>query len=132
MIPLAPGKEPERAGKSRKEPERAGKRKRRKIIMATKDDPLVVIFEKRLKESDINDQGILIEEVLEEYFGYLRYLKVTVPSQIKPLVEEELRHQVKSMLSAKTYGCISLSDYRKKHQSEEEADTLRKKYNKLF
>jgi len=78
-------------------------------------DPLYTIFEQHLfnfNDSDM-DRKTFIDNVVHEYFAYLRKLCIVVPKSLEGPVFEEIAVQVNTMLVKKIYGCLTLKDYQK-------------------
>lgn len=78
-------------------------------------DPLYTIFEQHLfnfNDSDM-DRKTFIDNVVREYFTYLRKLYIVVPKSLEGPVIEEIAAQVNTMLVKKIYGCLTLKDYQK-------------------
>ena len=105
--------------------------------MSVKHDPLSVIFERHLFHygfSDVETDDEIddfITKVADDYFEYLKYLKVTIPEQLMPVVEEEIRTQIDLMLKKKIYGHMKITDFVEKVKVVE-ALKASEKYNKLF
>lgn len=86
----------------------------------TQLDPLYVIFEEHLynfQDSEL-DRKTFIQNVLRDYFSYLRKMRVTVPRSLEQPITEELSTQVHTMLVKKIYGCLSIQDYQKSVSSQ--------------
>jgi hypothetical protein len=82
----------------------------------TQIDPLYVIFEQHLynfQDSD-SDRRTFINNIIQDYFSYLRKQNITVPKSLETAIGEELFTQVSHMLVKKIYGCLTINDYQKK------------------
>jgi hypothetical protein len=82
----------------------------------TQVDPLYVIFEQHLynfQDSD-SDRRTFINNIIQDYFSYLRKQNITVPKSLESAIGDELYTQVSHMLVKKIYGCLSIDDYQKK------------------
>ncbi len=78
-------------------------------------DPLYVIFEQHLyhfQVEEIEHQAFIIA-VLEDYFSYLRKLKISIPKSLEASIAQELWSQVHVLLMKRIYGCLTLRDYQK-------------------
>lgn len=76
-------------------------------------DPLYNIFEEHLfnfQDSD-TDRKTFIENVVKEYFAFLRKMNILVPKSLESTVFEELCAQVNTMLTKKIYGLSKIQDY---------------------
>ena len=78
-------------------------------------DPLYVIFEQHLYnfEDDEADRKTFVGSIVNDYLIYLRKMNIVIPKSLEGPVVEDLAGQVNSMLVKKTYGCLSIDDYRK-------------------
>ncbi len=82
----------------------------------TQMDPLYVIFEQHLynfQDSD-SDRRTFINNIIQDYFSYLRKQNITVPKSLESAIGDELFTQVSHMLVKKIYGCLTIDDYQKK------------------
>ena len=82
----------------------------------TQIDPRYVIFEQHLynfQDSD-SDRGIFINNIIQDYFSYLRTKNIAVPKSLESAIGEELYTQVSHMLVKKIYGCLTINDYQKR------------------
>ena len=82
----------------------------------TQIDPLYVIFEQHLynfQDSD-SDRGTFINNIIQDYFSYLRKQNIAVPKSLETAIGEELFTQVSQMLVKKIYGCLTIADYQKR------------------
>lgn len=86
-------------------------------MLTSKPDPLYLIFEKHLNESQDGyfDKPTFIETVLKDYLSHLKKYAISVPSELEPFVHEELKQQINLMLLKKTYGFLTTQQY---HQSK--------------
>lgn len=76
-------------------------------------DPLYKIFEQHLfnfQDSD-TDRKTFIENVVKEYFIFLRKMNIVVPKSLESTVFEELCAQVNTMLTKRIYGLSKIQDY---------------------
>jgi hypothetical protein len=81
----------------------------------TQTDPLYVIFEQHLynfQDSD-SDRRTFINNIIQDYFSYLRKQNITVPKSLESAIGDELFTQVSHMLVKKIYGCLTINDYQK-------------------
>ena len=82
----------------------------------TQMDPLYVIFEQHLynfQDSD-SDRRTFINNIIQDYFSYLRKQNITVPKSLESAIGDELYTQVNQMLVKKIYGCLTIDDYQKR------------------
>jgi hypothetical protein len=96
-------------------------------------DPLYVIFEQHLvnfQDSDA-DRKTFIAQVIQDYFSYLRKLKIIIPLSLEKSIAEELASQVQVMLLKKIYGFHSIQDYQKK-TSRATRTQAKKRYSRLL
>jgi hypothetical protein len=84
--------------------------------MKQNHSPLHAIFEDHLYnlQDPQLDRKAFIERVVREYLSYLRGLKITIPDLLRAAVQEELLDQVETMLLKRTYGTVTLQEFRKK------------------
>ena len=97
-----------------------------------KTDPLYIIFEQHLynfQDSDA-DRKTFIENIIQDYFSYLRRRKITVPISLEGPIMEELAGHVNTMLVKKIYGCLTIQDYQKQLSPSLKAQA-RSRYSKL-
>lgn len=103
-----------------------------KGVKQTQLDPLYVIFEQHLcnlQDSDL-DRKTFIDEVLKDYFFYLRKRSIIVPKSLENVILEELSMQVQTLLVKKIYGCLTIQDYQKR-QSFATKRRVRSRYDRL-
>ncbi|MBI3544948.1 MAG: hypothetical protein HY075_16875 [Deltaproteobacteria bacterium] len=96
---------------------------------------LFTIFEKHLYdfEEDTETEMAFIDKIVNDYLRYLASRKVAVPKKFLNQIVDELRHQVRTMMVKKMYGCLSIEEFmgRQTDRSALKKDT-RKKYSKLW
>jgi hypothetical protein len=92
---------------------------------ASKPDPLYLIFEKHLNESQEKrlDKPAFIQRVLQDYLSNLKSHSIGLPAKLEPFVYEALTQQVHLMLIKKTYGFLSTHEY---HQAKKEERNKKK------
>ncbi len=98
----------------------------------TQLDPLYVIFEQHLynfQDSD-SDRRTFVNNIIQDYFTYLRKQNITIPKSLEPAIGEELYTQVSQMLVKKIYGCLSIEDYQKKAPTSEKRK-VKARYSRL-
>ena len=86
------------------------------VAKQTQMDPLYVIFEQHLynfQDSD-SDRRTFINNIIQDYFSYLRKQNITVPKSLESAIGDELFTQVSHMLVKKIYGCLTINDYQKR------------------
>ena len=95
-------------------------------------DPLYTIFEQHLYnfQDAETDRRTFIGRVIQDYFGYLRKMNITVPKSLEEPIIEELSTQVNTMLVKKIYGCLTIQDYQKRVPSAAKRKA-RSQYSKL-
>jgi hypothetical protein len=104
-----------------------------KLTRTTDSDPLYVIFEQHLVNFHDNevDRTIFINQVIQDYFAYLRNLKIIIPVSLEKSIAEELTSQVQVMLLKKIYGCHSIQEFQKK-ASKPTRVRARRRYTRLL
>ncbi len=95
-------------------------------------DPLFVIFEQHLVNFQDNevDRKTFIGQVIQDYFTYLRKMKIIIPLSLEKSIAEELASQVQVMLLKKIYGFHSIQEYQKKAPKSERVQAKRR-YSRL-
>jgi hypothetical protein len=79
----------------------------------SQSDPLYAIFEKHLFSCLIEDETSdqLIYKVVADYLDDLMKM-ASIPVKVAEFVENDLRDEVRDMLRKKTYGYMSLTEFR--------------------
>jgi hypothetical protein len=105
--------------------------KKRNIIEGI--DPLYIIFEKNLYDQPFENPEDLVYSVVREYMQLMSDECLIVPDKCKDMILETLMDEVYDMLRKKTYGCLSIDDYRKNLDEKKENDRslARERYSQL-
>ena len=104
-----------------------------KSLRPVNSDPLYIIFEQHLvnfQDSEV-DRKVFIDQVIREYFSYLRKIKIIIPVSLEKSIAEELSGQVQMMLLKKIYGFHSIQEFQKK-ASKSTKSQAKRKYSRLL
>ncbi len=104
-----------------------------KSVRTANSDPLYVIFEQHLVNFQDNevDRKVFINQVIQDYFTYLRKMKIIIPMSLEKYSAEELSSQVQVMLLKKIYGCHTIQEFQKK-TSKSTRDQAKRRYSRLL
>ncbi len=96
-------------------------------------DPLYVIFEQHLVNFQDNevDRKAFVSQVIQDYFAYLRVMKIIIPMSLEKSIAEELASQVQVMLLKKIYGFNSIQEFQKK-ASKAARTQAKRRYTRLL
>lgn len=83
--------------------------------MKAQADPLYIIFEQHLLNALVEEETTeeFLNHVVRDYLARIGE-NSTIPHDVRPMVEEDLREEVMEMLRKKTYGNYSIKEYRMK------------------
>ena len=96
-------------------------------------DPLYIIFEKHLYDNSYDTPQDFSCAVVGEYVEHLKTNGLLMPDKQAEQIIEDLLDEVKNMLIKKTYGCLSIEDYKQNldFSKEEDRKLARQRYSQL-